>query len=102
MGHRVIAVVLAVGLLSVSFMPLASAADGSLVIAALRTLEREYIDPVKPILLLNGAIAALRKASDLGEDILPDIPSDLSEAAAIDKFNHEFKMAAQVGKPPEN
>src|SRR5437588_4136772 len=77
------------------------AANESLVISALHELEREYVDPVKPVSLINAAIASLRKSTSLGEDVLPDVPSDLSEAAAISKFGDEFKQAVKRGQQSE-
>jgi len=41
----------------------ASAADASLVIAALHVAQEEYVDPVQPVPLLNAAIATLRKVT---------------------------------------
>src|SRR5579883_1565901 len=50
------------------------AAADSLVLAALHTLETSYVEPVDASALLDAAIAALRQATGLGEDLLPGIP----------------------------
>lgn len=100
MRQRILAFMLAVGLAALLVVSPARAAEGSLILAALRTLEREYVRPVKPIPLLNAAIASLRRATGLGEDALPDIPLGLSESAAVGKFNDAFRQAVQAGKQP--
>jgi len=68
---------LVVGLLLTPFTRVqhAAAADGSLVIAAIRVLQQQYVDAVQPVPLLDAAIATLRKATRLGADVLPDIPT---------------------------
>ena len=61
----------------------ASVRDDSLVLAAVRVLEEDYVDPVQPVPLLNAAIATLRKATGLGPDaLLPDIAPGPSESEA--------------------
>lgn len=75
----------------------AAAADGSLVVAALHVLEQEYVDPVNPVQVLNAAIAALRKATNLSADQLPDIAEGTPEANAQDDFITEFARAARTG-----
>ena len=79
----------------------ATAADGSLVLAALHVLEQEYVDTVNPVQLLNAAIAALRDAANLGADQLPDIPEGTSDAAAQDSFITAFARAVQTGSMSE-
>ena len=74
-----------------------AAADGSLVIATLHVLEQDYVDPVNPVQLLNAAVAALRKATNLSADQLPDITEGTSEADAQGGFITEFTRAAQTG-----
>ncbi len=74
----------------------ARAATGSLVIAALQTLEREYVDPVHPVDLLNAAIAALRQDTHEDAVALPDIPAEDTEAQADAAFLAEFAHAVQV------
>jgi carboxyl-terminal processing protease len=97
-----LAAALAAILLSVPFTQVqhASAADGSLVIAALRALQRYYIDPVQPVPLLNAAIATLRQATHAGPDLLPDIPAGTPENQASVQFTTEFSRAAQTGVMP--
>ena len=53
----------------------ATASDGTLVLAALKVLDEEYVDPVQPVMLLNAAIATLRKATNQSNAVLPDIPT---------------------------
>src|SRR3989442_5248045 len=103
MKRRVVAVFLAISFLFLflSAAPKAQAANGFLVVAAFRTLEREYIDPVKPVSLLNATITSLRKATGQSEDSLPDIPPGPPEATAVNKFNDEFKQATHASKRPE-
>jgi len=79
----------------------ASAADGSLVIAALRVLEQNYVDAVHPVPLLNAAIAVLRKATNLGADALPDIAPGTPQSEAVGQFTSAFSRAAQTGVMPE-
>ena len=96
-----LAVLLALVLLLVPFaqLPKASAANGSLVVAALRVLEQEYVDPVQPVQLLNAALATLRKAANKGSDVLPDISKGTPEAEADAQFVSEFSRAAQFVPP---
>ncbi len=79
----------------------ATAADGSLVIAALHVLEQEYVDPVDPVQLLNAAIATLRKATNVTAEALPDLSATVSESEATDSFLAAFSRAAQTGAMPE-
>jgi carboxyl-terminal processing protease len=92
-----LAVALAVVLLLVPLvqLPHASAANGSLVIDALRVLEQEYVDPIQPVQLLNAAVATLRKATGKGTEVLPDISGSTPEAQADAQFVSEFSRAAQ-------
>jgi len=94
---------LAVLLLLIPFteVPRASAADGSLVVAALRVLEQDYVDPVQPIPLLNAAVATLRKATNESPDMLPDVTQGTSEAVADAQFVSEFSRAAETQAMPE-
>ena len=79
----------------------ASAADGSLVLAAIRVLQEDYVDPVQPVPLLNAAIATLRKATNLGADALPDLPAGASATDAAAQWSSAFARAAQAGAMPE-
>ena len=79
----------------------ASAADGTLVLAAIRVLQEDYVDQVQPVSLLNAAIAVLRKAANLGADALPDIPASTPAPDASALFTAEFSKAAQTGAMPE-
>ncbi|HEV2358205.1 MAG TPA: S41 family peptidase [bacterium] len=79
----------------------ASAADGSLVLAAIRVLQEDYVDPVQPVPLLNAAIATLRKATNLGTDALPDIAANTSASDAAAQWSSAFTRAAQAGAMPE-
>jgi carboxyl-terminal processing protease len=79
----------------------ASAADGSLVLAAIRVLQEDYVDQVQPVTLLNAAIVILRKATNLGPDALPDIPATTPPSDASAQFSTEFAKAAQTGAMPE-
>jgi carboxyl-terminal processing protease len=98
-----LAAVLAATLLLIPFaqVPRASAADGSLVVAAVRVLEEDYVDPVQPTALLNAAVAALRKATNEGPDQLPDVASGTPEPVADGQFVSEFAKAAQGQAMPE-
>jgi carboxyl-terminal processing protease len=78
----------------------AHAADGSLVIAALRVLEAHYVDPVQPVDLLNAAVAALRSDAHLDPVTLPDIPAGASEDQAEAAFLEEFATAVRSGVAP--
>jgi carboxyl-terminal processing protease len=75
----------------------ASAADGTLVIAALHVLEREYVEPVHSIDLLNAAVAALREATHQSAAALPDIPSYMAGPEAENAFLANFARALVVG-----
>jgi carboxyl-terminal processing protease len=79
----------------------AHAADGTLVISALHVLEREYVEPVHPIELLNAAIAALRAATHQSAVALPDIPPYVTEPDAANQFLADFARALVVGPLPE-
>jgi carboxyl-terminal processing protease len=79
----------------------ASAADASLVIAAIRVLQEDYVDPVRPVPLLNAAIAVLRKATNSSAVLLPDISTAATSSDAQTQFSAEFARAAQTGAMPE-
>lgn len=91
-----LAILLAVAALVVPFAqpPHASAANGSLVIAALRVLEHNYVDPARPVSLLNAAIATLRTVTRPSAEVLPGIPKGTPEATAAAWFVSEFSNAA--------
>ncbi|HKV69983.1 MAG TPA: S41 family peptidase [Gemmatimonadales bacterium] len=94
----VLAVVLAVG--SVGVARPAEAADGSLVVAALKVLERDYVDPVDAVASLNVAIGILRQGTHLDAAALPDIPAGTTPAKADAIFVAEFGQAARTGSMP--
>jgi carboxyl-terminal processing protease len=98
-----LAVLLVAALLTAPFTQVqhASAADGSLVLAAIRVLQEDYVDPVQPVALLNAAITVLRKATNLGPDALPEIAPSTAAADAVAQFTSEFARAAQTGAMPE-
>ncbi len=98
-----LAAVLAGALLLAPFTQVqnASAADGWLVVAAIRVLQQHYVDPVQPVPLLNAAIATLRQATHTGPSILPDIWAGAPENEAASQFTAEFSRAAQTGVVPE-
>ena len=79
----------------------ASAADASLVIAALHVAQEEYVDPVQPVPLLNAAIATLRKVTNQGPAALPEIPAGTPPAEAEAQFTSMFARAARVSPVPE-
>jgi carboxyl-terminal processing protease len=79
----------------------AAAADASLVLAAIRVLQEDYVDPVKPVPLLNAAIAVLRKATNAGAAELPDIASAATSSDAASQFSTEFARAVQTGAMQE-
>jgi carboxyl-terminal processing protease len=81
--------------------PRAGAANGSLIIAALRVLQQEYVDPVDPVRLLNAATAVLRYGTHLGKDELPDIPPGTPQSQAVARFTASFSRAARTGAVPE-
>ena len=93
-----IVMLLAAGLLGPTS---AHAADGTLVISALHVLEREYVDPVHPIELLNAAIARLREVTHQSAVALPDIPPYATEPEAANAFLADFARALAVGPIPE-
>ena len=71
-----------------------NSAGAPLVIAALRVLEQAYVDPVRPVQLLNAAVDVMRKATHLGASELPPIPAGVTESQAIAAFRREFARAA--------
>jgi carboxyl-terminal processing protease len=74
------------------------AAADSLVLAALHTLETSYVEPVDASALLDAAIAALRQATGLGEDLLPGIPPGTGAAQATAAFSSAFDRAIAAGR----
>ena len=82
-------------------VPSATAADQSLVFAALHVLQDEYVDPVHPVTLLNAAIAALRKVTNQTSATLPDVPALASEREAEAAFSTTFARAVQSSPVPE-
>src|SRR5579883_1269162 len=93
-GRSWLAAVVAVLLLvPVAGLAPASAADASLTVTALRVLEQAYVEPVDPVQLLN---AAMRAATKLGADALPDIAPGTPEVDADTQFAAEFSRAAQA------
>jgi carboxyl-terminal processing protease len=79
----------------------AHAATGSLVLSALDTLDRNYVDPVNHVTLLNAAIATLRERTHANPMMLPDIAPGTSAMEAQQEFLSEFDRAAQLGAVPE-
>ena len=79
----------------------AAGADSSLVLAALHVVETDYVKPVDAIKLLNAAVAGLRKATNQGPLVLPDIPGGVGEFQAVDTFRREFSQALKAGPVPE-
>jgi carboxyl-terminal processing protease len=79
----------------------AAAADQTLVFAALHVLQDEYVDPIRPVTLLNAAIDTLRKATNQTAAALPDIPSATPENEAEAEFTSTFARAVRAGAMPE-
>lgn len=73
--------------------PRAAAADASLVVAALRIVEREYFRAIDPVVLLNAAVASLRARARLDAGVIPDIPAGIAEDDAVRLFAAEFERA---------
>lgn len=96
----VLAIVLAAGGLMGPLAAQETTADSTLVEAALRVLDQQYVQPVDAPSLLNIAIAALREQTHLGPDTLPDVAAGLSEAEAIALFHSEFTRAVALGALP--
>src|SRR5215469_12259999 len=80
----------------------ARAATGTLVFSAIDTLDRNYVDPIHPIDLLNAAIATLRQQVRVNANVLPDIPAGSSLSEAQQQFLAEFDRASQMGVESEN
>jgi carboxyl-terminal processing protease len=76
------------------------AANASLVAAALRVIEQEYVDPVDPVQMLNAATTVLRTGTHLGTDVLPDIRPGTPRTRAMAEFSAEFSRAARTGVAP--
>jgi carboxyl-terminal processing protease len=100
--RRWIVFVIVVAVFSVPLTPprQASAADASLVIAALHVAQEEYVDPVQPVTLLNAAIATLRKITHQTTSALPDIPPGTSLREAEAQFTSVFARAMQASPIP--
>jgi carboxyl-terminal processing protease len=79
----------------------AAAADASLVTAAIRVLQEDYVDPVQPVPLLNAAIVVLRKATNSSSAALPDISAAATSSDAAAQFSSEFSRAVETGAMPE-
>jgi carboxyl-terminal processing protease len=79
----------------------ASAANAALVLAAIRVLQEDYVDPVQPVPLLNAALAIVRKAANVGTDVIPDIPAGTPASDAASDFMSEFGKAVHAGTMPE-
>ncbi|HLW49058.1 MAG TPA: S41 family peptidase [bacterium] len=75
----------------------AHAATGSLVLSAIDTLDRNYVDPIHRVDLLNAAIATLRERTHAGPTVLPDIAPATGALQAQQEFLSEFDRAAQMG-----
>jgi C-terminal peptidase prc len=102
-GRRLLAVVAVVVCATAAFAapaPLVDGTDSWLVVAALRALERHYVDPVDPVALLNAAIVALRRESRQGARVLPSIPPGVPEARAVFLFQEAFARGAAAGRVP--
>src|SRR5579883_3166449 len=95
-GRSWLAAVVAVLLLVPAAGLAPAAADASLTVTALRVLEQAYVEPVDPVQLLNAGIAAMRAATKLGADALPDIAPGTPEVDADTQFAAEFSRAAQA------
>ena len=80
----------------------ARAATGALVLTAIDTLERNYVDPIHPIDLLNAAIATLRQQVRVNANVLPDIPAGSSLSEAQQQFLAEFDRAVPMGSESES
>jgi carboxyl-terminal processing protease len=75
----------------------AHAATGSLVLSAIDVLDRNYVDPIHPVDLLNAAIATMRQQTHAGAAALPDIPPATDPVSAERQFLAEFDRAVQMG-----
>lgn len=75
----------------------AHAATGSLVLSAIDTLERNYVDPINQVALLNAALATIRQETHTSAFVLPDIPAGASAMDAQTQFLTEFDRAVQTG-----
>lgn len=103
-AHRQwVALLVVAALFAISFgtAQYASASDGTLVLAALKVLDEEYVDPIQPIPLLNAGLAMLRKATNQSSAMLPDIPAGTSRADAEIAFTSEFERVAQMNPATE-
>lgn len=80
----------------------ARAATGTLVLSAMDTLDRNYVDPIHPIDLLNAAIATLRQQVRANATVLPDITPGSGLNEAQQQFLAEFDRAVQMGNESES
>ncbi len=90
------ALTVVLALATATLPPPLSAATGQLVVDALQVLEHEYVDPVDPLRLLNVALGAVRAATHLGVDSVPDIPAGTPPDEAASLFTREFARAAAL------
>jgi len=72
----------------------AQTADAGLALEALTVLEEEYVDPVRPVPLLNAALTELRADTHLSLTVVPAIPTGTSEDIARAWFQREFAIIA--------
>jgi len=70
----------------------AQTANAGLALEALTVLEEEYVDPVRPVPLLNAALAELRADTHLPATVVPDIPTGTAEDIARAWFEREFAI----------
>jgi carboxyl-terminal processing protease len=80
----------------------AHAATGSLVLSAIESLDRNYVDPIHRVDLLNAAIATLRERTHASAAVLPDIPPGTPATEAQRLFLSAFSHAVQTGAVPES
>ncbi len=79
----------------------ARAANGTLVLSALHMIQKNYVDPVHSVDLLNVAVAALRATTGLSQTVLPPIPAGETEGQAEAVFTAAFDRAVRTGTIPE-
>lgn len=78
------------------------AATGSLVLSAIDTLDRNYVDQIHRVELLNAALATMRERTHASPSTLPDIAPGTGTAEAQQQFLSEFDRAVQMGVLPES
>jgi carboxyl-terminal processing protease len=78
----------------------AEAADGSLVVAAVKVLQENYVDEVNPVSLLNAALAEVRDDTHQSAASVPDIPGNASARDAEATFVEEFQQATSAASVP--